>query len=37
MSVRQAARLLSDKKENCGMYAAIAKRYATETCFNIAN
>eukprot|EP00004_Rigifila_ramosa_P011169 TRINITY_DN2362_c0_g1_i1.p1 TRINITY_DN2362_c0_g1~~TRINITY_DN2362_c0_g1_i1.p1 ORF type:complete len:148 (-),score=23.86 TRINITY_DN2362_c0_g1_i1:20-463(-) len=35
--IRQAARLLDDKNSSATMYAAMAKRYATDTCFNVVN
>jgi alkylation response protein AidB-like acyl-CoA dehydrogenase len=37
LMVRQAARLLDEKSSNATIYAAMGKKYATDTCFNIVN
>lgn len=37
LMVRHGARLLSDKAENYTMYCSMAKKYATDKCFNITN
>jgi isobutyryl-CoA dehydrogenase len=37
LMVRHAAKLLTNKEPNYTMYCAMAKRMATDKCFNIAN
>ena len=37
LMVRHAARLLTDKAPNYSMYCAMAKRFATDHCFDITN
>ena len=37
LMVRHGARLLSEKAENYTMYCSMAKKYATDKCFNITN
>ena len=37
LMVRHGARLLTDKLPNYTMYCAMAKRFATDKCFNICN
>jgi alkylation response protein AidB-like acyl-CoA dehydrogenase len=37
MMVRNGAKLMDEKAPNTGMYCAMAKRFATDHCFDIVN
>lgn len=37
MMIRAAAKMIDEKHPEKTTYAAMAKRYATDTCFNVAN
>ena len=37
LMVRHAARMLDDQSEHAHVYCAMAKQFATDACFNIAN